>query len=610
MENVFFTNLRGWFLLLALGVGMQVGFGQELFTAQPLEKSSLPAKLQEKLGNIETNVLHKRVQYVRLGNLAKIQKNGVLTFSIPGAGKTATFNARRVEAESEQDFLWVGKSDDQRYQAIFICKKGRLSGSFETKGGYYQVYTTEEGISVLLEVDPSKGGECNAVGHSASTPKEVTPVIPKGAGRRIACQEATRVLVLYTQAAASSVPDIQQTIDLSIAQFNTALNNSNIGNAITNTLVKAGVEFINFQEGSGVLNGNAPDAEADARAISNRADAQNWRNQYNADIVITMTGESYSATFGSVIDIPANNNSAYAVVVANRASATGIFTFTHETGHLFGGRHENDPNGPEYAHGYIFPNNETRTLMCRRISTYVGGRILYYSNPTVNFDGQATGNATSSHVARRIGEVSPDIVTFRPSASSPFYASIDGTSYVGNTGTYRFEAAYQCSSVNSFEWSVSRDGFTFGSPIGYGEVIYPYINSSNNGLYYLRCRMTLPDGQVYPTYNYVSVNICNGCKTGQEDTSITEDGTPFLAVSPNPNAGNLMNLRFSVPTEATVTVNLTDSKAAPIRKVDSGVLPQGVHQKQLDISSVSPGLYIVTIQTGGEVRSQKVLITK
>ena len=105
MENVFFTNLRGWFLLIALGVGMQVSLGQELFTAQLLEKSGLPTKLQEKLGNIERNTLHKRVQYVQLGNLAKIQRNGVLTFSIPGANKTVTFNAQRVEAESDQDFL-------------------------------------------------------------------------------------------------------------------------------------------------------------------------------------------------------------------------------------------------------------------------------------------------------------------------------------------------------------------------------------------------------------------------------------------------------------------------------------------------------------------------
>ena len=162
--------------------------------------------------------------------------------------------------------------------------------------------------------------------------------------------------------------------------------------------------------------------------------------------------------------------------------------------------------------------------------------------------------------------------------------------------------------MNSFEWSVSRDGFTFGSPIGYSEVIYPYINSSNNGLYYLRCRITLPSGQVYTAYRYVSVNICNGCKTGQGVDD--NDSASLLEVSPNPGTGNSVNIRFSVPMETTVVANLTDSRAVPIKKLDFGILSPGIHQKQIDVSSVSPGLYIVTLQTGTEVRSQKVLITK
>lgn len=62
--------------------------------------------------------------------------------------------------------------------------------------------------------------------------------------------------------------------------------------------------------------------------------------------------------------------------------------------------------------------------------------------------------------------------------------------------------------------------------------------------------------------------------------------------------------------ETTVVANLTDSRAVPIKKLDFGILSPGIHQKQIDVSSVSPGLYIVTLQTGTEVRSQKVLITK
>ncbi len=520
---------------MAFGLGMQLAIAQELFTLQTVDKGNFSAKLREKMTNVEKSPVHKRTMYVQVGNLAKIQKNGILTFSVPGGGSPFTFLARRVEAESERDFIWTGVSDEGLYQAFFICKQGKLSGSFTSKHGNYQLYATDEGVSMLMEVDLSKLGECSTVGKASKQ----DPVKPSGA-RQSTCQEATRVLVLYTQAAANLVPDINQVVDLGIQQFNSALSNSGIGNQVTNTLVKAGVEYIGFTETS--------DSKADAIAISQRSDAQALRNQYKADIVLTLTGNVYTDSFGSVgNDIPANYNSAYAVVIANQASLAGAYTFVHETGHLFGGRHDYniDSNGPSYAHGYAIPNQTTRTIMSVRNNGDLS-RILYFSTPSVSVGGTPIGTTTQNDVARRIGEVSPTIVNFQSSTSIPFNAYVSGTSYIRNTGSYQFELIYQCVVPESIEWRVSRDGFTFGSPIGYGDVINPYITSSNNGLYYLRCRITLPGGQVNTLSNYTTVDICNGCRVDQSATTnasidpnrADENTSLRLTASPNPAAGN------------------------------------------------------------------------
>ncbi|CCH56543.1 hypothetical protein BN8_05893 [Fibrisoma limi BUZ 3] len=590
---------RACTLLVAFGLQVQWVLAQELFTLQQSDKSRFSANLQGKMEKIEKNPVHKRTMYVQVGNLAKIQQNGKLTFTIPNTGGPITFLARRVEAESERDFTWVGKSEDGLYQAIFVSKQGKLSGSIESKYGNYQLYGTDESVSLLMEVDLSKSKECKAVGRANDQEHK-----PKSGARQDACQEATRVLILYTQAAANFAPDINQLADLCIQQYNTALNNSSIGNQVTNTLVNAGVAFIPFTEG--VDN----DSQADAFRISQRADAQNLRNQTNADIVMTLTGDVYTTTFGSVVgDIPANNSSAYAVVEINQASLAGAYTFLHEAGHIFGGRHDHnfDSNPPSYAHGYQLPNQTIRTLMSVRNNGDLS-RILHFSNPNVTFNGTQTGTATLNDVARRIGEVSATIGNFRQSITNPFYGYIEGTSYVGNSGTNQFEVAYQCITPISFEWSVSRDGFTFGSPMGWSEIIYPYISSSDNGLYYLRCRITLPGGQVSTIYKYVSVNICSGCRTEAPETETVNSVT--LVSWPNPVINNTVNLKFMLPQEAVVSLTLTDSRASTVKKLLLGKLAPGNHQKQLDVTGLSPGLYVINLQAGSQRRSLKVLLSK
>ena len=143
-----------------------------LISASEEDQAKLATAYRAKVKHIEQAGRFKRVQLVKVGNLAKIQKKGVLTFTVPGSSDRITFIAREVKAMSESDFTWVGYSAHKLSTAIFICKNGELSGTFSINGGPFelfypngrgfQLYSLGEGLSVLLEGRTDLSISCDA----------------------------------------------------------------------------------------------------------------------------------------------------------------------------------------------------------------------------------------------------------------------------------------------------------------------------------------------------------------------------------------------------------------------------------------------------------------
>jgi hypothetical protein len=122
-----------------------------IMSTSPEDRLKLSAANVSKLKKFEQSNRYKQVQLVKVGNLAKIQKKGVLTFTIPGSSESFTYFAQKVDAESELDFTWVGVSANKSSTAIFICKNGKLSGTFAINGRGFQLYPTDAGLSVFFE---------------------------------------------------------------------------------------------------------------------------------------------------------------------------------------------------------------------------------------------------------------------------------------------------------------------------------------------------------------------------------------------------------------------------------------------------------------------------
>lgn len=89
----------------------------------------------------------------------------------------------------------------------------------------------------------------------------------------------------------------------------------------------------------------------DVDVLANSSIAHSLRDQYQADLVVLLTDGNYGYAAGVVTEIGPNESTAFAIVEVDCATAN--LTFAHETAHLFGGLHQNDPDGI-YEHGYYF----------------------------------------------------------------------------------------------------------------------------------------------------------------------------------------------------------------------------------------------------------------
>jgi hypothetical protein len=257
-----------------------------------------------------------------------------------------------------------------------------------------------------------------------------------------------RVLVLYTTAAASAVSNISSTAATAVSQMNQALANSQANT--TNPIQLVGVQVLPFSFTEKQFNAGTSDDGMDNDLVSLRTNSQVavLRNSYKADIVVFLTDGNYQSggflfwgTVGytdathNTVNIPASNSLAYTLVEADQATAQ-FYVFSHEVGHLLGGRHENDPASGS-MHGYGFqmgPFSLWRyTVMHNPV---VGGtHILYYSNPNVSYGGSPTGTTAFANAATTIGNRIPTAANFQP---DPLTVSIMGgnTIPINQTGTW------------------------------------------------------------------------------------------------------------------------------------------------------------------------------
>ncbi|WP_353721055.1 hypothetical protein [Dyadobacter sp. 676] len=143
--------------------------------------------------------------------------------------------------------------------------------------------------------------------------------------------------------------------------------------------------------------------------------------------------------------------------------------------------------------------------------------------------------------------------------SQQFNAAIIGPTSINTAGWYNWELYYFCKPLGSTTWQFSKDGFNYGSPVGFGDMVSNYnITDANNGNLFLRCTIN-NNGQNYVTTTTINVNICGGCRVSQ-DAIVESDGdgeSEVKAVFPNP-ANKVVDVDIYLKNKSDVELQLAD----------------------------------------------------
>jgi hypothetical protein len=314
----------------------------------------------------------------------------------------AQFNVTLDRVENQgADLAWSGHIEGMdRSSATFVVSGNYITGSVNPGNGrIYQIRTADDGMQWALEIDQSRfpKDEADSVPAIPAVPAANPGLSARDVPTAADDGATIDVLVLWTPAArvaAGGLTQIQQLVQLGIAETNTAYSNSGIVQRVR--LVDS--EELNYTESTGGI-------AKDLLQIATSPTVAALRDKYGADVVSLWVSTSESACgIGYLLADPTFSPSSlapYGFSVAELDCATGYYTFGHEMGHNMGAAHAKDdlnPDGSVPAGAYAYSNGYKQTIGTDRFRTVMAYdcnpscvRIQYFSNPAVTYHSMPVG---------------------------------------------------------------------------------------------------------------------------------------------------------------------------------------------------------------------------
>jgi len=625
MQNLSITFLKRITILL-LFLSMQITvFAQDQFISVINKQIlNLTEAQASKLNKLEGNHVYKSIDFVRIGKIEELLTNGELYIDLPNQNGSFTAHVKEFEYKSEKEYVWKGDIIDYDGNIVIFCQKGEIFGHIVFENKEYEIQTFGNN-TIFIEIDMNYVLKSKCGNHTFHSPKKEQKDENTEKGEKNKSNTGlVRILVLYTSNAQNAVSNISQTATLAVNQISTALYNSDITYSELH-VQKANTKYLGFTE-------NSSDIVSDVTNLSDNYYAKQYRNQYQADLVVLLTDGNYhnGTVLGIVDEIGPNNNHAYAIVEAD--FATSNLTFAHEVAHLFGGRHQNDPNGT-YEHGYYYTTGwwlwkkYHRTIMGTYNSTY--NRIPYYSNPDVEYYNKATGTSSSNDVARKLRTTSNTVENFRPYTPPPptFNVHISGPTKGNNNGTYTWSAIVSGGTASSYLWKYGYDGVNYNNTFGTTQSITAGMPFNND--LYLKLTVTSTIGGQAIDY-HLTINMSDiGHKSTSDDsvktvttdnmnitkhsdiTTITINNTELNQLEriyPNP-AKTKTSFQYFAENKGKADIIITNIAGKLIDKFIQNV-NKGLNVKEIDVSRYENGVYFIQINTNSSKVTCKLIINK
>ncbi|MST00134.1 MAG: hypothetical protein EXS29_02330 [Pedosphaera sp.] len=311
----------------------------------------------------------------------------------------------------------VRPSSSEDLKSSFIQALLRRINPPTSKGGTTTTVTTTTKPTVSKPTPPSNpnGGTTltlNPAGTGTNNSRATLRSTPPGSG-------TIDILAAYTPGAVAKhggVTNVQNMINLAVAQANTAFQNSQIKTTLRlvhAVQVQHSASSI-IEDLTAITSGSAPEMKQ----------LHQLRKQHKADLVSIFT-EAHGSSAVGVAWLGTSSMPQYGFS-AVELWATPMMTFAHEVGHNLGCAHNmgdkgiyNDSVGHRFsgANGTngtsVSPQGQT---LYRSVMSYSpGARVLHFSNPSVQYKGTATGVTGTADNARTINQTTATISKYSDS---------------------------------------------------------------------------------------------------------------------------------------------------------------------------------------------------
>ena len=304
--------------------------------------------------------------------------------------------------------------DDTGVKTSFVVDGEDVVGVIRTADVTYQIVPLGEGRHALVETD---FGDIDD--HPPGFEEEELPTgtLPPefdemDAGDLEDTGQTINVIVAYTNQARIAAGNITALIALAEQETNDSFANSGV-----NPRIRVVQSYQTTYTESGNLATDRDRFRIQGDGFMDEIHAR--RNTARADLAMLLTGTGSGC--GIAAAILADPDTGFAVT--KQSCATGNFSFGHELGHLFGARHnpEQDDSTAPFAYGHAFCNDpgNWRTIMSYNTDSKCPSRIQWWSNPSVQVSGTATGDAARRDNARVLNGTAAYIANFRVSAGTP-----------------------------------------------------------------------------------------------------------------------------------------------------------------------------------------------
>lgn len=392
----FAAPFRGSLLACAILLAAQLarGAAPPLLSADPAPGSLAPSAIP---GAIRSRSI--AVDFALLDSLASGAADGLALAPFDDAAFEGIVQRRFIRGP--QSYTLAGSIPRRPLASFTITREaGAVVGVVRDYGkAFYIIEPVAPGLQRAVEIDPSAQPPCGtkdappkpaailpSQGKGAAAPplKSCLPAYPDGEDGTV-----IDIMMVYTPAVVTAMGSVSA-VD---ALLNMAIDNANI--AFPASQVPLQFRLVHSEQVSYTDTGNL---NTDLDRVTNNGDGfldnvQGLRDTYRADLVglIVTDGGPYCglgwilSSFFFTTGYYGYSASAYACLYGD--------TYAHEAGHNMGCNHDRPNAGGgglfAYSYGKSFVGQSSNTW--GTIMSYVGTRVLHYSNPLVNYDGVPTG---------------------------------------------------------------------------------------------------------------------------------------------------------------------------------------------------------------------------